>query len=57
VISALHLFLDRPLRGEAGAGFGVGQAVARHDAADLFLRIARGHDDFVEIVVVAGLEH
>ena len=31
--------------------------VARHDAADLLFRIARDHDDLVEVVVVAGFEH
>ena len=50
------LVVDGPLRGEAGAGFGAGQGVAVHDAADLFARLAGADDHAVELVLVAGLE-
>ena len=55
-VGAGRLLLDRPLSPDARASLRVREAVARHDAADLLVRLARRDDHALELVVVPRLE-
>ena len=56
VVGAADFLVDRQLRRDALARFGLGDVVALDDAPYLRLRLARGHDDLVVFAVPTGLE-
>ena len=56
VVRSLRLVADWPLRGEPGPCLCFGKPVTREQPADLFRRRAGGHDDAIEVVLVARLE-
>jgi hypothetical protein len=55
-VRAADLLVDGKLRGQTRTGVCFGQAVSRHQAAQLFLDAAGGDDDGIEVVLVPRLE-